>query len=260
MAHESLSGKVVVIAGGAGLIGRGIVKAVLEHGGTVIVADLDAKTGEAFTAELKQQCPDNPSDFIRLDITSKASIQAMIGFAAEKYKRLDAVINSAYPRNKNFGRKFEDVTYEDFCENVSMHLGGYFLLAQQAGLFFKEQGFGHLINFGSIYGVVAPRFDIYEGTGLTTTIEYAMVKSAIVRLAPYCAKYFKGSNIRFNTISPGGVYNNQPEAFVKQYKKYCLSKGMLAVEDLSEAIIFLLSDASRYVNGQNIIVDDGFSL
>ena len=86
------------------------------------------------------------------------------------------------------------------------------------------------------------------------------IKSALINLTKYMAKYFKGSNIRFNSVSPGGIFNNQPDSFIKNYKSYCHDKGMLDPQDIDGAIIFLLSDSSKYINGQNIIIDDGFTL
>lgn len=95
---------------------------------------------------------------------------------------------------------------------------------------------------------------------MTSPIDYAVIKSGLIHLTRYMAKYFKGENIRVNAISPGGIYNNQPELFLKKYNNECSSKGMLDAHDLTGTLIFLLSDGSRYVNGQNIVVDDGFCL
>ena len=177
-----------------------------------------------------------------------------------EFSKIDALVNNAYPRNKNYGRKFEDVTYEDFCENVNMHLGGYFLMMQQFAEHFKKQGHGNIINIASIYGVIAPRFDIYDNTDMTMPVEYAAIKSAIIHLTKYVAKYYKGYNIRVNCISPGGIYNNQPEPFIKSYNEYALNRGILDSSDITGILLFLLSNESKYINGQNIIVDDGWTL
>jgi len=95
---------------------------------------------------------------------------------------------------------------------------------------------------------------------MTMAVEYAVIKSALIHLTKYMAKYFKGYNIRVNSISPGGILNNQSEKFLKKYNSLCLSKGILGTQDLKGTLLYLLSDISKYVNGQNIIVDDGFSL
>ncbi|WP_228703437.1 SDR family oxidoreductase [Aliarcobacter skirrowii] len=100
----------------------------------------------------------------------------------------------------------------------------------------------------------------YKNTINGISIEYIAIKSGLMHLTKYMAKYFKGMNIRVNALSPGGILNSQPEAFLEKYKEICLNKGMLDNNDLKGTLVYLLSDMSRYVNGQNIIVDDGFSL
>lgn len=155
---------------------------------------------------------------------------------------------------------FFDVEYEDFIQNLSLNLGGYFLTSQCFSKYFKKQSYGNIINISSIYGVVAPKFEVYENTSMTMPVEYAAIKSGLIHLTKYMAKYFKGMNIRVNALSPGGILDKQPESFLEKYKEKCLNKGMLENSDLKGTLVYLLSDMSKYVNGQNIIVDDGFSL
>jgi len=258
---DLLKNKVVVVTGGAGLLGRAFVKAIAESGGIGIIADIDKEKGEILKKELAQEIKENRKiDYIEMNIISKKSIQDAIEHLVKKYGKIDALVNSAYPRNKNYGRKFEEIEYEDFCENINLHLGGYFLTSQQFALYFKKQGYGNIINIASIYGVVAPRFEIYEGTDMTMPVEYACIKSAIIHLTKYMGKYFKGWNIRVNCISPGGILSGQPKQFLRNYNRYGLTKGMLDVLDVVGTLIFLLSDMSKYINGQNIVVDDGWSL
>ena len=107
---------------------------------------------------------------------------------------------------------------------------------------------------------MTPRFEVYTGTSMTMPVEYAAIKSAIINLTKYMAKYFKGTGIRVNAISPGGILGAQPVEFIDRYAENCLSKGMLGAEDLNGTLLYLLSDMGAYVNGQNIIVDDGFRL
>lgn len=255
-----LIGKVIVVTGGVGLLGKEFLQAVIENGGVGVIADINEIEGLKFKEQLSNIYSDSQIDFFKLDITSKESIKDCIDYLYKKYVRIDALVNAAYPRNKNYGKRFEDVTYEDFCENVNLHLGGYFLTSQQFALFFKKQGYGNIVNIASIYGVVAPKFEIYEGTDMTMPVEYAVIKSAVIHLTKYMAKYFKGYNIRINCISPGGIFDKQPESFIKKYSSNCLNKGMLNKDDLKGTLIYLLSDMSRFVNGQNIVVDDGFTL
>jgi NAD(P)-dependent dehydrogenase (short-subunit alcohol dehydrogenase family) len=256
---EMLKNKVVVVTGGAGVIGRCFTRGIAENGGIAVAADIDFAAAQRLASESDQGLFGR-IEAAKLDITSKDSICALISDIQQRHGRIDAVVNNAYPRNKSYGRKLEDVTYADFCENVDMHLGGYFLIAQQFCLAFKAQGVGNLINMSSIYGTMTPRFHVYNDTPMTMPVEYAAIKSAIVQLTRYFAQYFKGTGIRVNCLSPGGILADQPAAFLDAYNAHCATKGMLAPDDLVEALLFLLSDASRYVTGQNIIVDDGFSL
>lgn len=255
-----LKEKVVVITGGAGLIGKEFVKAVVENGGIAIIADINVELGKKVKESLSKELDTSNIDFFKLDITSKNSLNECIIFLDEKYKKIDALVNNAYPRNKNYGRHFFDVEYEDFIQNLGLNLGGYFTASQQFSKYFKSQGHGNIINISSIYGVVAPRFEVYDNTPMTMPVEYAAIKSGLIHLTKYMAKYFKGMNIKVNALSPGGIFDHQPEAFLEKYKEKCLNKGMLDNSDLKGTLVYLLSDMSKYVNGQNIIVDDGFSL
>lgn len=255
-----LKEKVVVITGGAGLIGKEFVKAVVENGGIAIIADINEEFGLQVKENLSKDLNTVNIDFIKLDITSKSSLLECIEYLEKKYKRIDALVNNAYPRNKNYGKHFFDVEYDDFVENLGLNLGGYFVSSQQFAKYFQKQGYGNIINISSIYGVISPRFEIYDGTSMTTPAEYAAIKSGLIHLTKYMAKYFKGMNIKVNTLTPGGIFDNQPELFLEKYQDKCLSKGMLDKSDLKGTLIYLLSDMSKYVNGQNIVVDDGFTL
>jgi len=259
--QSDLEGRVVVITGGAGLIGRGFVKAVVEHGGTAIVADIEKTAGEQVQATLSAELGTDKIQFMEVDITRKESIQGMVDAVLSKHRRIDALVNNAYPRNKNYGRRFEDVTYEDFCENLNLHLGGYFLMSQEVSRTMVKQKHGVIVNIASIYGFMAPRFELYENANFTSPVEYSAIKGGLLSLTKYLASYLGEHDIRVNAISPGGVHNNQPESFVAEYcKKTVIGNRMAESDDLAGVLVFLLSDASRYITGQNIVVDGGWSI
>jgi NAD(P)-dependent dehydrogenase (short-subunit alcohol dehydrogenase family) len=254
-----LGNRVIVVTGGAGLLGRAFVRSIAERGGIAVVADRDVEAASEVASEIAADHPGR-AEAEHLNIVDRKSICTLIARLQDRHGRIDAVVNNAYPRNANYGRKLEDVTFEDFCQNVDMHLGGYFLVAQQFGMFFREQGGGNIVNMSSIYGAMSPRFDVYANTTATMPVEYAATKSAIIHLTRYFAQYFKGHGVRVNCLSPGGILDNQSESFLNKYNSLCSTKGMLDPCDVAGALMFLLSDESKYVNGQNIIVDDGFSL
>ncbi|MCC5015564.1 oxidoreductase [Legionella sp. 31fI33] len=258
--NQVLNDKVVIVTGGAGLLGAEFVQAIARNGGIAIIADHNKEAALDVVERISQQNPEGRVDFVTLDITDKTSILDAVKTVSEKYGKIDALVNNAYPRNKNYGRRLMEVEYSDFCENITLNLGGYFLTSQQFAAYFMQQGYGNMINIASIYGVVAPKFEIYENTTMTMPVEYAVIKSGIIHLTKYFAKSFKGKQIRVNSLSPGGILDAQPASFVSAYKEECLNKGMLDKGDLSGSLIYLLSDLSSYVNGQNLIVDDGFTI
>ncbi|WP_413613339.1 SDR family oxidoreductase [Bdellovibrio sp. HCB-110] len=233
---------------GHGLIGSKIREVFEKNKYKVLILDIAKPSGDI--------------DFIEMNIGSEDSVRSAIVQIKERGLKIGSVINTSYPRTPSYGRKLEDVTLESFNENVSTHLGGYFNVMKHFGEYLKEVGGGAMISFSSVYGVIAPRFDIYENMKFSMPIEYAAVKSALVHLNRYFAKYYRGSDVRFNSISPGGVFGGHDPSFVSSYGKYSLSSrgGMLLPEDLCSAVMFLCDEASKYVNGQNIVVDDGWTL
>ena len=132
---------------------------------------------------------------------------------------------------------------------------------QQASKFFlKTTSNLSFVNIGSIYGVVAPDFSIYDGTDMTVPIEYSAVKAGLIGMQRYIVSYINNSNFRINMVSPGGLFDNQNQIFTEAYRGKTLGSGMLSPHDMVGAIEFLLSNASLYINAQNIVVDDGFTL
>lgn len=258
---NDLSRKIIIVTGGAGLIGKAFSKKCAENNANLILIDINIERSKKVIEEIKKDFKNAVVLFQKCDITNILDINKTIETVLDDFGRIDALVNNAFPRNKNYGRKFEDVTYEDFCENINFHIGGYFLITQQIAKVMKEQKYGNIINIGSIYGFTAPKFEIYDETEMTTPVEYAAIKGAIINLTKYLASYLGKYNIRVNCISPGGVFDNQPESFVKKYsQKVLLGERMANVDDLTGSLLFLLSDGSKYITGQNIIVDGGWSL
>jgi len=254
-----LTNKVIVVTGGSGFLGKKFCAAIAEQGGIGIVADIDVAAAERVAAQITSTYPGR-AEAAALNITSTTSINALINEVQRRHGRIDALLNNAYPRNHDYGKKLEEVSYESFCENVSLHLGGYFLTAQQFCLYFRKHGGGNVVNMSSIYGLMPPRFEVYADTPMTMPVEYAAIKSAINHLTRYFAQYFKGDGIRVNSLSPGGILDGQPDLFLNKYDAHCNIKGMLDPQDVCGSLVFLLSDSSLYVTGQNLLVDDGFSL
>lgn len=253
----SLNGKTILVVGAAGRIGRDVVRGALEAGANVSALD----TNEQGISDLERDYQGQARLLCDIvDITDPLSIERTLRASEERFGVIDGAVNTAYPRNAHYGRKFFEVTYEDFCENISSHLGGYFLFMQQCAKYALErkQKFS-LVNLSSIYGVIAPRFDVYEGTEMTMPVEYAAIKAGVNHLTRYANAYVKGT-FRANCVSPGGILADQDADFLERYNSHCMAKGMLDSKDILGTIFYLLSEASEFVAGQNIVIDDGFSL
>jgi len=251
-----LESKIVLVAGAFGLLGREIVKEIVLHNGFVIATDKDIKNAK----NTFQDLPSQNILFTPMDITDSISVDKAIKNGLKKFGSIDCCINAAYPKSKKWGASFEDLDIEDIKENFMLQLGGAIILSQRILKSFILQGYGNFINISSIQGVSAPKFEHYTGTSMTSSIIYSAVKSGIISITSWLSKYYKNKNIRVNCVSPGGILDKQPKSFLKKYRASCNSKGMLDSKDIVGAILFLISDHSKYINGQNIIVDDGWTL
>jgi len=258
-----INGKVCIIAGGAGLIGTGFSRSCAERGAMVVIADFDEKKGKKLAEDLRQQTGNENVVYQPCDITKEADCRQMVESVLKQFGRIDGLVNCSFPRiDKWSDIPFSEIAYDDFCKNLNVHLGGYFLLTQKVAQVMQGNMGGVIVNIGSIYGFCAPKLDIYEGTGINPmNAAYFAIKAGILNLTKYWAVSLGKNDIRVNAISPGGVFDNHPEDFVKNYGKYVvLGQRMAGVDDLVGPLIFLLSDASKYVTGQNLIVDGGWSL
>lgn len=251
-------GKHLVVLGGAGLLGNAICLSAAQAGHQVVVADFDESRAERICRQIIQS--GNESSFCKFDVTSSSSILRLIEHSTASFGQISAVVNSTYLRGRGYGRKLSKMRVEDFCETISLQLGSLFLVYQAFSDYFVSVGGGSLVSIGSIYGAVAPRFSIYEGTEMSLPVEYAVTKSGLRQLNKYYAQCFKKQSVRFNIVSPGGILDGQPDCFLKAYGDYCGSKGMLDPEDVVAAVLYLVSSESRFVTGQELFVDDGFSL
>ncbi|WP_054113717.1 oxidoreductase [Marinagarivorans algicola] len=252
-----LKDKRILVVGAGGLLGTSLVAKIMESGGEVVAADIDTSS---LASRLKSIGVDVTQQALRLttvDVTNEESVLALFDTVGD----IDGAVNCTYPRSKSYGKHFFDVKLEDFNENVTLHLGSAFLFMQQCAVYFnKKKTPFSLVNISSIYGVVTPKFDVYEGTLMTMPVEYAAIKSAIIHLNKYVAKYVKDSRFRVNSVSPGGIYDSQPEVFCERYKSYTNGAGMLSVGSVLGAVSFLLGDGSTYMTGQNLVVDDGYCM
>lgn len=251
-----LKDNVIAITGGAGLIGSALSRSIIINRGSVVIGDISVDRGKRLQTELGA---DN-AIFCRLDTSDPESVNDLIDVGKSNFGKIDSAVHCAYPRSKQWGTRFEDIKPEPLKEDLYSQLGGAIMFSQKMISYFEGRGRGNLIHIASIQGLSAPKFEHYENTSMGSPIEYGAIKSGIISITRYLAKYCKHKNIRVNCVSPGGILDNQPQIFLEKYKKSCCNKGMLDASDIVGSIIYLLSPMSQYVTGHNIIVDDGWSL
>ena len=252
-----LKNKVIVVFGGLGKIGSKLCKSIIANQGTVIIADIYSQK-ESFST-IRRISRKNIS-YIKCNITSEKNIQNLIKKSILRFKKIDSVVNCSYPPLLGKLDRIEKIKSINIKNNLFNHIGGTIIFSKTFSKFFLKQGYGNLVHLSSIQGISSPKFSHYTGSKMHSPIEYTAIKSSIISITKYLAKYYKGKNIRVNCVSPGGILDNQPKNFLKKYKMSCTSKGILDPQDITGTLIFLISDDSKYINGQNIVVDDGWSL
>lgn len=253
----SLAKKTSFVAGGAGLLGTEVVKALLDAGSKVIILDVDKKKALNLQKSLQKKKKNVFFEFF--DGSDLNNANKNLDNLYLKYGRVDVWVNTFYPKTPDWGKKVEDLSLNSWRKNVDMHLNSYSWISRKVCMLMKKQKSGSLINFGSIYGVVGNNFEVYKGTKMSGPMAYAAIKGGIVNLDRYLASYFGVYNVRINTICPGGIFDNQDEKFVENYARLTPLKRMGSSEEIASAVLFLASDAASYVTGTELMVDGGWT-
>lgn len=253
----SLKGRIALVTGGAGpLFGRSISTALAEAGATVITASRSRERNEQFAAQMRTR--GHSVHGLSFNLEDLPSIDTLHDQILEEFGHLDILVNSALTQQAHRGR-FEDQTTSDLQAAAQGDFAGLFCHCQRAVAAMKQQGRGSIINIASIYGVVSNDPSLYAGTEMRQPPSYNFVKAGMINFTRYLACYYGAGGIRANSISPGGYFNNQPEAFVQRYSERAPLKRMMGHDDLQGAVVFLASDASAYVTGANLMVDGGWT-
>ena len=248
--------KTIIITGGAGRIGSALAADLVKKGHKVLLGDINILK----LLKIKKKFNSKNIEIFKGDLTTKKNIDRFIKFGIQKFKNIHAAVHCSYPTSKKWGTRFESLEETYLNKDLQKQLGGAIIFSQRIMKYFLKQKKGNLILISSIQGIQAPKFNHYKNLNMTSPIEYSAIKSGIISITKYLSKYYKNRNIRINCVSPGGVKDNQPKLFTKRYRQSCNSKGLLDGEDISKLILFLLSDKSKYITGQNLIIDDGWSL
>ena len=243
---KKLVDKIIIVTGGSGLLGTAIIQKLREEGAIALNVDI-------------QQSEEGAEHFYSCDLTQEQPVKELIGKIIKDHERIDGLVNNAYPRTKDWGLKFENIPFDSWRQNVDIQLNAYFLMSQEVLKVMQHNSEASIVNIASIYGMIGPDFSVYDETEMTMPAAYSAIKGGLINLSKYLAAYYGPRGIRVNCVSPGGIFNGQPESFVTRYETKTPLRRMGMPEDISPAVAFLLSDEARYITGQNLAVDGGWT-
>jgi NAD(P)-dependent dehydrogenase (short-subunit alcohol dehydrogenase family) len=265
-----LTGRVAVITGGTGLLGRQHAEAIARAGGIPVLADIRIDGVDTLSREWKERFGEQACS-LQTDITAPESVKNLLAAVLDRFGRIDILINNAAnnPKMENkadveFSR-LEFFPLDQWEADLNVGLKGAFLCSQVIGSEMARRKQGVIVNVASDLAVIAPDQRLYRKPGLpedkqpVKPVTYSVVKTGLIGLTRYLATYWADSGIRVNAISPGGVYNNQPDDFVERLDRLIPLGRMANASEYQAAILFLCSDASSYMTGANLVIDGGRS-
>lgn len=263
----SLHGKNVLITGGVGILGKVFVEAFLNQGASVGIVDIDQKQIDEFLEGLQAKYSQKIRGY-QCDITSELEIQNLIKNVVNDFGKIHVLHNNAASKSSDINKfftPFEEFPLDTWREIMSVNIDGMFLMAKYVGKHMVDEKIkGSIIQTSSIYGIMGPDQRIYEGSSylgrpINTPAVYSASKAAVVGLTKYLASYWGEKGIRVNTLTPGGMESGQNSTFKEKYSNRVPLNRMGNPNELVGALIYLSSDASSYVTGQNLIIDGGLS-
>jgi NAD(P)-dependent dehydrogenase (short-subunit alcohol dehydrogenase family) len=265
-----LTGRVAIITGGAGLLGRQHAHVLADAGAHVVLADLSEQDAVAAARDVTERTSIAALG-VGVDVTNRDAVARAVAIAVERFGSVDILINNAALTVKTGGAlagdyfaRFEDYPLELWQKALDVNLTGAFLCCQAVGRQMVSQGKGVILNIASDVGTISPDHRIYDGvvsphSGLpfNTPASYATTKAGLIHLTRYLATYWATAGIRVNALSPGGVFNDHDATFVRNLTERIPMGRMAKVDEYRGAVLFLCSDASSYMTGANLIVDGG---
>ena len=263
----NLTNKRIIVAGGAGQIGFEMVKILADAGAAVIIVDIDLEMAQNKIAEINDQPYSSNIFSYKVDVTKKNEIVSILSKIRNDHGVLHGLVNAFHFKgntrkldtSSNFFADFSNYPEEAWDLVHDVNLKGTFLMSQVTLPYFEEVGGGVIVNVSSTYGNVSANKNIYGDSGINSPVAYGTSKSAIINLTRYMATHLADKKIRVNVLSPGGVFNNQSIEFLENYKKLTPLGRMANAEEYQGAILFLMSDASSYMTGANLVVDGGWT-
>lgn len=262
-----LEGRNIVITGSSGLLGSQYANTLSSAGANIILLDIDTTKNEKLKSALVKKYKNKISAYT-LDISNQTEVNKTSKKIMKDFKKIDGLINNAAYTSKGAKEKsdnafgsFENFPIDIWQKSLDINLSGVFFCSQAFGKIMAKQGKGVIVNIASTYGLVGADQRIYGKSGLNLPISYAATKGAIVNFTRYLAAYWHGKNIRVNTLSPGGVMDKtyQEKSFIKKYSEKTILGRMANKDEYNGAMLFLISDASSYMTGANLVVDGGWT-
>ena len=261
--------KIIVITGATGLLGKKHAEAIACYGGTPILLDLSQQAVNDFANELNEKYKVGAVGFA-IDITDEKAIEKNVKQLIEKFAKIDGLVNNAANNPKvedkkevNFSR-LENFPLNIWTDDIAVGLTGSFLCAKHYGFAISQNANGgSIVNISSDLGLIAPDQRLYKKNGIDDNLQnvkpvtYSVVKTGLIGLTRYLATYWADKNVRCNAMCPGGVENGQPDYFLEEVNKRIPMGRMAKSYEYQGALIWMLSDASNYLNGAIIPVDGG---
>jgi NAD(P)-dependent dehydrogenase (short-subunit alcohol dehydrogenase family) len=268
----SLEGCVAIVTGGAGLLGVKHAEAVAEMGGIPVLADIRGEAAVSAARKLAKTYS-GPALGLQTDVTESTSVRALLKIVLETFGRVDILINNAAndPKvvsgavHRSHSSRIEELPVDVWRSDLDIGLTGAFLCCQVIGGELARRGRGVILNIASDLAVIAPDQRIYRKPGLSEEeqpvkpVTYSVLKTALLGLTRYLATYWADRGVRVNALSPGGVENDQDAAFVARLTNLIPLRRMARRDEYKAAVVFLVSDASSYMTGANLVVDGGRS-
>ena len=264
----NLENSTAIVTGGAGMLGRRFCKVLLENGANVAIFDINEKEIKNTLEDVKKKTGKVNIIGINCDLTDENSVINSVNKVNTKFGNLNILVNNAATKTEKwdkFFEKFENYDLSVWKEVMSVNIDSMFLTTKIVGKnMVKNKIKGSIIQISSIYGLIAPNQSIYKGSlykkiKINTPAVYSVSKSAVIGLSKYLSTYWGSKGIRVNTLIPGGIESGQNNEFKKNYSKNVPLNRMGNLDEIENALLYLASEASSYVTGQNLVIDGGMS-
>ncbi len=261
-----LENRSIIVAGGAGQIGFSFCVALAQAGAKISILDIDVEMAEKKLNSLNDNVKKQIS-ILKTDVTKPENVASTVNAVVKKMGSLYGLVNAFHfkgntrilDKNSNFFASFENYPLNAWDMVHDVNLRGTFIMTQACIPYMKKSKGGVIVNISSTYGLVSANKYIYGNSGINSPVAYATSKAAIINFTRYISTHLADDNIRANTLSPGGVFNDQSDEFVTNYIEHTPLHRMATADDYQGAIIFLMSDASAYMTGSNLVVDGGWT-